>query len=75
MAVKQWETVKYCFCEHVKKEVGFEAEVIYPADHIPDEPRILAHRCSLGFQCNLDGRASCKWAGTNPAYDPFAVSE
>jgi len=74
MAVKQWEALKYCFCEHVGKEVSLEAEVIYPAEHLPDQPpQVVAHRCSLGFQCALDGRVSCRWAGTNPAVDPFTV--
>jgi hypothetical protein len=38
---------------------------------LPDEPRVLAHRCSYSLYCNLDGRPSCLWAGTNPAVDPF----
>ena len=73
MSVKTWEVEKISYCHHVGKEVGLEAEVIYPADWLPDQPpRIVAHRCSEGIVCNLDGRASCLWSGTNPTYDPFS---
>lgn len=76
MTVKSWETIKIQYCHHVNMEVGLEAEVIYPAEWLPDQPpRIQAHRCSHGMACNLDGRASCVWAGTNPAYDPFSVKQ
>ena len=51
--------------------VALEAEIVYPADWLPDEPRVLAHRCSHGLDCNLDGRSSCLWSGTNPVIDPF----
>ena len=72
MATKTWESIKIRYCHHVDAQVSLEAELIYPADHMPDQPpRILAHRCSHAFACNLDGRPSCIWAGTNPAYDPF----
>jgi hypothetical protein len=72
MAEVVWETVKVQFCHHVDQRVGLQAETIYPSDLLPDQPgRVLAHRCSHAFACNLDGRASCIWAGTNPAFDPF----
>jgi len=71
MAVKVWETIKVQYCHHVSQEVGLEAEVIYPADFLPDLPRVVCHRCSQAFTCNLDGRPACMWAGTNPAFDPF----
>ena len=72
MAEKTWETIKIQYCHHVDSEVGLEAEVIYPAEWLPDqEPRIVAHRCSHAFACSLDPRPACVWAGSNPAYDPF----
>jgi hypothetical protein len=72
MAVKTWQTIKVQYCHHVKAEVELEAQAVYPAEWLPDQPpRILAHRCSHAFACNLDGRPSCVWAGTNPSYDPF----
>ena len=74
MAIKNWETVKLQYCHHACADVCLEAEVVYPAEWMPDQPpRILARRCSHGMHCNLDGRPSCVWAGTNPAYDPFAA--
>lgn len=72
MAEKIWQTIKVRYCHHVNQEVGLEAELVYPAEWLPDQqPRIIAHRCSRAIACNLDGRSSCVWAGTNPAIDPF----
>jgi hypothetical protein len=72
MSEKSWEIVKVHYCHHVKEEVGLEAQVVYPAEWMPDQPpRVFAHRCSKAIMCNQDGRPSCIWAGTNPAVDPF----
>ncbi len=76
MAVKRWESIKVRYCERVKTEVTLDAQVIHPAEFMPDQPpQVVGHRCSHAFSCNLDNRASCVWAGTNPAYDPFAEKE
>ena len=73
MAVKVWQPIKIAYCQHVGAEVALEAELIYPAEWLPEQqPRVHAHRCSCGIDCNLDGRPSCVWAGTNPLIDPFA---
>ena len=72
MAVKTWQTLKIQYCEHAGCEVSMEAEIILPAEWLPEQaPRVIAHRCSRGLECNLDGRSSCIWAGTNPTFDPF----
>jgi hypothetical protein len=72
MTVNGWEAIKIRYCEHVKRDVSLEAQTVYSSEHLPDQPpRILAHRCSLGISCSQDNRASCKWSGTNPAFDPF----
>jgi hypothetical protein len=72
MAEKSWQVIKVRYCHHANQEVNLEAEMIYPAEFLPDQqPRVNAHRCSHAFACNLDGRASCVWAGTNPTFDPF----
>jgi hypothetical protein len=74
MAYRSWQTIKICYCDHIGSEVGLEAELVYPAEFLPDDsPRVLSHRCSQGIQCNLSGRPSCVWAGTNPDYDPFSA--
>jgi hypothetical protein len=74
MAFKTWQALKVCYCQHVDSEVALEAEVVYPAEFLPDQaPRILAHRCSQAMVCNLDHRSSCVWSGTNPAFDPFLL--
>ena len=75
MAEKIWEVINIRYCDHIDQDVGFEAQVVYPLDLLPDqEARVYAHRCSHAFGCNLDGRPSCMWAGTNPAIDPFSAS-
>ncbi len=72
MAEKMWQSIQLRYCEHASAQVSLEAQVIYPADILPDQPpQVVAHRCSHAFACNLDDRPSCVWAGTNPAYDPF----
>lgn len=72
MSVKVWQPIKVIFCQHVGAEVALEAELIYPSEWLPEQqPRVHAHRCSSGLECNLDGRPGCVWAGTNPVIDPF----
>jgi len=70
----QWQTIKVCFCDHIKEPVSFEALVVYASEIQPDQPaRVLAHRCARGAECCQDDRPACLWAGTNPAVDPFEV--
>jgi len=72
MAEKVWQTIKVQHCVRVDREVTLEAQVIYPPEHLPDQPpQIVAHRCSFGLECNLMDKPTCVWAGTNPTYDPF----
>jgi hypothetical protein len=72
MVEKTWQTLKVCYCQHVGQEVALEAEVVYPAEFLPEQPgRVTAHRCSQGINCNQDDRAACMWSGSNPAFDPF----
>ena len=76
MTEKIWEVIKIQYCHHVDQEVGLQVQTVYPSEHLPDQPpRITAHRCSHAYACNLDGRPSCIWAGTNPTYDPFLEKE
>lgn len=73
MTTKNWQPIKVSFCQHIREEVALEAEVMIPAEWLPDQStRIGAHRCSHAMSCNQDGRPSCIWAGTNPAIDPFS---
>lgn len=71
MAQRSMEVIQVCYCEHIRQQVALEAEVLHPADFLPDPPRVLTHRCSLGDQCNQFAQAACVWAGTNPVVDPF----
>ncbi len=38
MAEKIWQVEKIKYCEHVGHEVEIEDEVVYPAEHLPDQP-------------------------------------
>jgi hypothetical protein len=72
MAIRTWEELKIRYCEHAASDVCLLAELIYPEEWLPDcQPRVIAHRCSHGMQCNFDGRSNCIWSGTNPMIDPF----
>lgn len=72
MALRTWHTIKARYCHHAGAQVGLEAEVVYPAEWLPDQPpRTLAHRCTHGITCNLEARPTCLWSGTNPTYDPL----
>jgi hypothetical protein len=72
MAEKHWETVKVQYCDRAGCEVSLDAELVYPAEYMPDQPaRLVARRCSNGLECNQLNSQTCVWAGTNPMYDPF----
>ena len=68
MATKNWEVTKTFTCERLGHEVAFETEVVYPADFLPDPPRIIARRCSSAKECNMLDKPACAWAATNPDY-------
>lgn len=73
MAVKAWKVVKVSYCDRARQEVSFDAEVVYPAEWLPDQPpRVLSHRCSRAARCNLFNTPACSWSATNPCYDPFS---
>lgn len=66
-----WKTVKSLRCDRIGVEVALEARVVYPPEFLPDQPRILAHRCSMGIDCNAYDRPGCCWSGGWPASDPL----
>ncbi len=70
MALRTWQVNKIQYCEHAGHEIALENEVVYPAEHLPDQPpRILARRCSNAIECNLMDKAACTWCGTNPDHE------
>lgn len=72
MTQKKWQTQKICYCERVGREVKLEAQVVFPAEHLPDQPpRILAHRCSNAIECNKLDKMVCAYCGTNPEFNPM----
>lgn len=70
MAETIWQVEKIAYCAHAGREIAIETAVVYPAEHLPDQPpRILARRCSNGIECNLLEKAACALCGTNPSLD------
>jgi hypothetical protein len=70
MAFRTWQVKKIQYCEHVGHEIALEHEVVYPAEHLPDQPpRIIARRCSSAVECNMMDGAACAWCGTNPGHE------
>ena len=73
VAEVEWVPIQDSRCDRVGQRVALEAKVIYPAEHLPEQPgRVVGHRCSLGFSCNAFDRPTCCWSGNWPGYDPFA---
>ena len=71
MAHKTWQISKVRYCDRVHEQIRLETEVVYPADHLPDQPpRLRARRCSHAGVCNQFDKPACVWAGTQPAHDP-----
>ena len=72
MAFRTWEVSKIEFCEHVGHEIALETEMVYPAEHLPDQPpRVVARRCSNALACNQIDHPVCVWCGTNPDPSPI----
>jgi len=71
MAQKKWQIEKVHYCEHVGQEVDLEVQVVYPADHLPDQPpHVMAHRCSKALECNQVDKLVCSYCFTNPDLKP-----
>ena len=74
MAIIVWESVKKVRCDRLAQEAELLEERIYVEDLMPGVGRpykVRARKCSLGMDCHLAG-FSCRWAYTNPNYDPLA---
>ncbi|MBI3360634.1 MAG: hypothetical protein HY023_05940 [Chloroflexi bacterium] len=73
MAKIAWESVQKHWCDLMQEEAHLLEERIYPDDLLPDAAlpyQVGARKCSFGIDCNLAGY-HCRWAWTNPDYDPF----
>lgn len=71
MAYRKWEVLRVKYCEHVGHEIALEVDVVYPADHLPEQPpRVRARRCSNALECNQFDKPVCIWCGTNPNHEP-----
>lgn len=72
MTDRYWEICQMIYCKHIDSQVALEIELIYTAEHLPEQrPRLLVHRCSHGTQCSLSEISACVWAEPNPNFDPF----
>lgn len=70
-----WRLVTAEFCFRARQTARFmELHRELPAEATGrPEDRVLARGCSLAIDCNLVG-LPCRWAFTNPDYDPFAAA-
>jgi hypothetical protein len=68
-----WRLVTTEFCFRARQPARFmELHREVPAETSGQpEDRVLARACSLAIDCNLVG-FPCRWAFTNPDFDPFA---
>lgn len=70
----EWTVVKSHWCPAANADVALLEKRVYPkADfNETDTFRVVELRCTHDVQCNLNDHVHCKWAGTNPLFDPFA---
>ncbi len=50
-----------------------KAKLIVPqavADQLPDQPHVIAHRCSKALECNKVDKQVCAYCFTNPDVNP-----
>lgn len=72
MAYRTWQVSKIQYCRHVGHEIALETQVVYPAEHLPEQPpRVVARRCSNAIACNRLDQPVCSWCGTNPGHEPL----
>lgn len=69
-----WRLVTSEFCSRARQSVCL-VELHREAARGRGEPedQMLARACNLAIECNLVG-FPCRWAFTNPDYDPFAAA-
>ncbi|MBI4771241.1 MAG: hypothetical protein HY784_12740 [Chloroflexi bacterium] len=75
MSTVVWEVAKKIWCDAMRQEAELLEERVYPDERllaVGAPYRVRARKCSLGIECNLAGY-DCRWAATNPDYDPFAA--
>jgi len=70
MTQTKWQVSKVRYCEHVGQNVSLEVQVVIPADQLPDQPHVLAHRCSMAMDCNKMEKMVCAYCFTNPDEKP-----
>jgi hypothetical protein len=71
MTKQQWEVSMIRYCEHAGHRIALEVNVVYPPEHLPDQPpHVVARRCSNAIECNKLDKMNCAWCGTNPDYRP-----
>ncbi|MFQ5407526.1 MAG: hypothetical protein ACE5FI_03780 [Anaerolineales bacterium] len=72
MAHTEWVQVRSIWCDHINATARLMEKRVFPHEVMPDLGAFIvaARKCSAGDVCNADG-VPCKWAYTNPNYDPF----
>ena len=73
-AQNEWTVIKSHWCPAANAQVALVEKRVYPRiDFNATEAfRVTEQRCTHDISCNLNDHIHCKWAGTNPHWDPFA---
>jgi hypothetical protein len=74
MSNTAWQVIQQVWCDRAQAEACLLEERVYPGEALPNAApayQARARKCSLGLECNLAGCA-CRYAFSNPNYDPFA---
>lgn len=71
MAVAVWTELDKIWCDRAQEDVVLQEKRVFPTGFLrqASEFRVAARHCSQALQCNMAGYP-CKWAFTNPDYDP-----
>ncbi len=75
MSHSVWVVVDKVWCDRMKADADLLEERVFGDDFLPGPNvpfQVHARKCSLGLACNLVG-FQCRYAMTNPNYDPFAT--
>ena len=68
MAEKKWHVSKISYCEHVGHEIALETQLVFPSEHLPEQPpRVVARgydkvvHTSLFTVMGIAAQAAAPW--------------
>ena len=71
-----WLVVDTIWCDRMEAEARLLEERVYASEPVNGSPapyQVRGRKCSFGLACNLI-EYPCRYAFSNPNYDPFAAS-